>query len=195
MKKLYLFFIIGIIVLGCGIGLYFYKKNHNSVNNSSHSNLNDFSYNSTRVSTTDNSSENFINNITQENSTFPNDINYSNSTNTSIQNNQEESKDDKVSTDESNKKNIKPIETEIASFTTKIYTKDSDRQNNLSITCSSLNNTTVENGKTFSFCKTIGKATTSKGYKKADVYKDGEKIEALGRTEIARLVQPYITLY
>ena len=195
MKKLYLFFIIGIIVLGCGIGLYFYKKNHNSVNNSSHSNLNDFSYNSTRVSTTDNSSENFINNITQENSTFPNDITYSNSTNTSIQNNQEESKDDKVSTDESNKKNIKPIETEIASFTTKIYTKDSDRQNNLSITCSSLNNTTVENGKTFSFCKTIGKATTSKGYKKADVYKDGEKIEALGRTEIARLVQPYITLY
>ena len=195
MKKLYLFFIIGIIVLGCGIGLYFYKKNHNSVNNSSHSNLNDFSYNSTRVSTTDNSSENFINNITQENSTFPNDINYSNSTNTSIQNNQEESKDDKVSTDESNKKNIKPIETEIARFTTKIYTKDSDRQNNLSITCSSLNNTTVENGKTFSFCKTIGKATTSKGYKKADVYKDGEKIEALGRTEIARLVQPYITLY
>lgn len=195
MKKLYLFFIIGIIVFGCGIGLYFYKKNHNSFNNSSHSNLNDFSYNSTRVSTTDNSSENFINNITQENPTFPNDINYSNSTNTSIQNNQEESKDDKVSTDESNKKNIKPIETEIASFTTKIYTKDSDRQNNLSITCSSLNNTTVENGKTFSFCKTIGKATTSKGYKKADVYKDGEKIEALGRTEIARLVQPYITLY
>ena len=74
-----------------------------------------------------------------------------------------------------------PIETEIASFTTKIYTKDSNRQNNISITCSNLNDTTIENGETFSFCNTIGKATSSKGYKKADVFQDGEKIEALGR--------------
>lgn len=77
-----------------------------------------------------------------------------------------------------------PIETEIASFTTKIYTKDSDRQNNISITCSSLNDTTIENGQTFSFCNTVGKATSSKGYKKADVFKDGEKIEALGRWQL-----------
>lgn len=74
-----------------------------------------------------------------------------------------------------------PTETEIASFTTKIYTKDSNRQNNISITCSNLNDTTIENGETFSFCNTIGKATSSKGYKKADVFQDGEKIEALGR--------------
>lgn len=77
-----------------------------------------------------------------------------------------------------------PIETEIASFTTKIYTKDSDRQNNISITCSSLNDTTIENGQTFSFCNTVGKATSSKGYKKADVFQDGEKIEALGRWQL-----------
>ena len=77
-----------------------------------------------------------------------------------------------------------PDETEIASFTTKIYTKDSDRQNNISITCSSLNDTTIENGKTFSFCNTVGKATSSKGYKKADVFQDGEKIEALGRWQL-----------
>lgn len=76
---------------------------------------------------------------------------------------------------------IFPIETEIANFTTKIYTKDSNRQNNISITCSSLNDTTIENGETFSFCDTVGKATSSKGYKKADVFQDGEKIEALGR--------------
>ena len=78
-----------------------------------------------------------------------------------------------------------PDETEIASFTTKIYTKDSDRQNNISITCSSLNDTTIENGKTFSFCNTVGKATSSKGYKKADVFQDGEKIEALGRWQLS----------
>lgn len=70
---------------------------------------------------------------------------------------------------------------QISEFTTKIYTKDSDRQNNISITCSSLNNTTVNPNETFSFCKTVGKATTAKGYKKADVFKDGEKVEALGR--------------
>ena len=71
-------------------------------------------------------------------------------------------------------------ETEIASFSTKIYTKDSQRQNNVSITCNSLNDTVVENGKTFSFCGTVGKATSSKGYKKADVFKNGEKVKALG---------------
>lgn len=64
----------------------------------------------------------------------------------------------------------KPIEKQIAKFTTKIYTKDSGRQNNIRITCSTLNNTLVKNGETFSFCNTVGKATTSKGYEKADVF-------------------------
>ena len=71
-------------------------------------------------------------------------------------------------------------ETQISEFTTKIYTKDSERQNNISITCSTLNDTIVENGDTFSFCNTVGKATSSKGYEKADVFKDGEVVQALG---------------
>ena len=71
-------------------------------------------------------------------------------------------------------------ETQISEFTTKIYTKESDRQNNISITCSTLNDTFVNPGDTFSFCNTVGKATTAKGYEKADVFKDGEKIQALG---------------
>ena len=104
-------------------------------------------------------------NETNQNSEAPSD-NSSRFQNTSNENNSEQS--------------ASPIETEIASFTTKIYTKDSDRQNNISITCSSLNDTTIENGQTFSFCNTVGKATSSKGYKKADVFQDGEKIEALG---------------
>ena len=108
-------------------------------------------------------------NETNQNSEAPSD-NSSRSQNTSNENNSEQS--------------ASPIETEIASFTTKIYTKDSDRQNNISITCSSLNDTTIENGQTFSFCNTVGKATSSKGYKKADVFQDGEKIEALGRWQL-----------
>ena len=109
-------------------------------------------------------------NETNQNSEAHSD-NSSRSQNTSNENNSEQS--------------ASPIETEIASFTTKIYTKDSDRQNNISITCSSLNDTTIENGQTFSFCNTVGKATSSKGYKKADVFKDGEKIEALGRWQLS----------
>ena len=83
------------------------------------------------------------------------------------------------------------VETEISSFTTKIYTKDSDRQNNLTIACSSLNNTTVEKGKTFSFSNTVGKATSKKGYKKADVFRNGDVVEALG----GGLCQISTTLY
>ena len=79
------------------------------------------------------------------------------------------------STDEAQKK-----EEAIASFTTKIYNKESERQNNVSITCSTLNNTIVENGNTFSFCK-IGPATSAKGYQKADIFdNDGNKKKGLG---------------
>ena len=95
-----------------------------------------------------------------------------------------EAPSDNTSNENNSEQPASPIETEIASFTTKIHTKDSDRQNNISITCSSLNDTTIGNGQTFSFCNTVGKATSSKGYKKADVFKDGEKIEALGRWQL-----------
>ena len=72
------------------------------------------------------------------------------------------------------------IETEIASFTTKIRTKYSERQNNISIACQTLNDTIVEKNSTFSFCKTLGKATTAKGYQEANVFQDGKEISALG---------------
>ena len=69
---------------------------------------------------------------------------------------------------------------EIASFSTKIYTKDSNRQNNISITCSSLNNTDISNGETFSFCNTVGRSSPNKGYKKADIFANGKKIKGYG---------------
>ena len=69
----------------------------------------------------------------------------------------------------------------ISSFSTKIYTKDSARQNNISITSSILNETIVANGSTFSFCNTVGQATSDRGYQEADIFdKDGNKEKGLG---------------
>lgn len=74
-----------------------------------------------------------------------------------------------------------PKEEAIASFTTKIYNKDSARQNNIAITTSTLNNTIVKNGSNFSFCNTVGPATSAKGYQEADIFdKDGNKKKGLG---------------
>lgn len=79
------------------------------------------------------------------------------------------------------KEEVKIKEQELSSFTTKIYTKDSERQNNLSLTCSTLNGTIVNNLDTFSFTKTIGPATSKKGYKEADIFdSNGNKKKGLG---------------
>ena len=72
------------------------------------------------------------------------------------------------------------IETELTSFSTKIYNKDAERQNNITITCNSLNNKEIQPGETFSFCDTVGKSTSAKGYQEADIYVDGKKEQGLG---------------
>lgn len=71
-------------------------------------------------------------------------------------------------------------ETEIAQFSTKIYNKDPERQNNIGITCKTLSSKEVKPGETFSFCDTVGKATTEKGYQEADIYVEGKKEQGLG---------------
>lgn len=74
-----------------------------------------------------------------------------------------------------------PQEIQISTFSTKIYTKESSRQNNLSITCSTLNGTIVKAGETFSFTDTIGPSTSSKGYQEADIFdKNGNKRKGYG---------------
>ena len=94
--------------------------------------------------------------------------NYSNSANNSI-----------LQNNISVTKNANPEE-EIAFFSTKIYIKDPGRQQNISITCSTLDGTTIKPGETFSFCDTVGKATTEKGYKEADIYDaKGNKVKGL----------------
>jgi len=75
---------------------------------------------------------------------------------------------------------IPKMETEIASFSTKIHNKDTDRQNNISIACRTLSTKEVQPGETFSFCDTVGKATHAKGYEEADIYVQGKKEQGLG---------------
>lgn len=71
-------------------------------------------------------------------------------------------------------------ETEIANFSTKIYNKDEERQNNIGITCRTLSTKEVQPGEIFSFCDTVGKSTSEKGYQEADIYVDGKKEQGLG---------------
>ena len=166
MDKKYVFLII--LVIGSIIGfMYFYTRNNT---------INPLKYNAERTSQ----------NITNETNTTENIINEISNTSANNEENQTPKK-----SEEETKKDEPKKETEIASFTTKIYTKDSGRQNNLTLACSTLNNTTVENGKTFSFSKTVGRATSGKGYKKADVFRNGDVVEALG----GGLCQVSTTLY
>ena len=80
---------------------------------------------------------------------------------------------------ETEKLNTQPQEEVISSFSTNILDKDSGRQTNISITCSTLNGTIVKSGETFSFCDTVGKATTDRGYKEAKVF-DGDGNVTMG---------------
>ena len=82
--------------------------------------------------------------------------------------------------DYQNNVSVKKSENEIATFSTKIYNKDEDRQNNITITCKTLSGKEIQPGETFSFCDTVGKATHEKGYEEADIYVDGKKEQGLG---------------
>ena len=159
MNKKYVFLLIVAILAVIGVAAYIYNNFNNSPRTANEN------YNATRTSQEGNNDENYIqdDNNDEQHENNPDE-------NTS-ENNENETPEEPSS---------EPKETEISSFTTKIYTKDSDRQNNLSIACSTLNDTIVENGQTFSFTGTVGKATSGKGYKKADVFRNGDVIEALG---------------
>ena len=43
-----------------------------------------------------------------------------------------------------------------------------------------MNDTDVANGSTFSFCDTVGRSSSSKGYKKADIFNNGKKTKGYG---------------
>lgn len=72
-------------------------------------------------------------------------------------------------------------EEKLGEFSTKIYDKDAERQHNLELSCSKINEHIVKAGETFSFCDTVGKATSSAGYEKAKIFdKNGNVKEGYG---------------
>ncbi len=71
-------------------------------------------------------------------------------------------------------------ETEIASFSTKILVEDDNRDNNLELTASKINNHIVKDGEEFSFNKVVGNPTPEKGYEKAGIFVNGKKEKGYG---------------
>lgn len=129
--------------------------------------------------------ENNGSNYQAEKSIATNNINTNNTTNNSIKINTNTTQNQINTNTNTNTSNItEPVqpktETQIAVFTTKIYGNEASRQNNMQITCNTLNNVEVKPGETFSFCNTVGKATAEKGYQEADIFVDGEKKKGFG---------------
>mgnify|MGYP001030746298 CR=1 FL=1 len=147
-NKLWLFLIL-LIIIGICVGFYLFFRNKNS-------NDNNYTASKSSVNEQNTLSNNSSNNIDQ------NCIN----TNKNIINITKNSTGDEIKSEE-----------EIASFSTKIYDTDPNRQNNISITCNTLNDTIVANGSTFSFCNTVGQATSDKGYKEAKIFDNNGKIK------------------
>ena len=160
MKKNKTILILIVIILGITIGAFYYFYTQNSNNNEQNN------YEATRTSTNENTDNNTNNNSNNDDTTTEANENVDATTNNSEQ-------------------PAPPTETTLSTFSTKIYTKEAARQNNINITCSSLNDTIVKAGDTFSFCSTVGQATTSKGYQKADIFdKNGNKKKGLRGWEL-----------
>lgn len=68
----------------------------------------------------------------------------------------------------------------IASFTTKVYTKTSDRLKNLDIVCDRLSGTILEPGEEFSYNDTCGPYNKEQGFGKATVFINGEEVQEYG---------------
>lgn len=152
-----------ILILIVGFSIFFFTKNNNNTDNKD----NNTYYETNRIST-----NNTVNTSTNEQKTniYKNDLNTQNT--------------NSINTNYSSNETIntrKMTEKQIATFSTKIYSQDASRQNNIEITCRALDGTTVKNGATFSFCNTIGASTSDKGYQKADIFDNkGNKKKGLG---------------
>lgn len=71
-------------------------------------------------------------------------------------------------------------EKEISAYSTTIKDKASGRLTNINITCSTLNNTIIHSGETFSFNEVVGKPTTERGYQEATVIIDHKTEKGIG---------------
>lgn len=129
MKKKNWIILVVLIAILIGVGIFFYFKN---------------------VSPAPSNEENDY----EANRTSTNSANHS-----TLEEEQQSAQEENSSTTTEVKQGITepapPVEEQIATFTTKIYSSDSARQNNISITCNTLNGTIVKNSATFSFCNTV----------------------------------------
>ena len=158
MKKKTWIIIIIIAVILIGVGAFFYFRN-NQENTNEESN-----YEAEKTATNEEKEESEKKNETEQE-----------------QQQQEQAQQAAEAEKQAQAKQQQYQEETITTFSTKIYSKDQARQTNIQITCNTLNDTIVKNGETFSFCNTVGKATTAKGYQKADVYdRNGNKQKGLG---------------
>lgn len=147
-NKLWIFLIL-LIIIGVCAGFYLFFRNTNSNNNN---------YTASKSSTNELNTN--INNSSDN-------IDHNNiNTNKNVINITQNSTGDEIKSEE-----------EIASFATKIYDTDPNRQNNISITCNTLNDTIVKKGDTFSFCNTVGQATSNRGYKEAKIFDNNGKVK------------------
>ena len=154
-------FLIIAIVLCCYF--FFNKSNNNSyiADRTSTNNRNNIAdKSSNNASNTENNNVNQNTNVNEHNTNINNNLNNL----------------------ENNTNNTLPMQEEVVSaFSTKVYSKDANRQNNIKLACNELNGTIVPNGSTFSFCKTVGQSTPQKGYTEADIFdEDGNKKKGIG---------------
>lgn len=76
---------------------------------------------------------------------------------------------------------ISNTESELSSFSTKIYKDTKARYSNIELACETLNNTIVKSGTTFSLWDVLGCPTKDKGYEKAKTFtSDGDIIKSYG---------------
>lgn len=142
--------------------------------------------NGSNTSSSSNNSNSSNNSMSANDTSNANEHNNSVASNNDVQNstnNGQETKNQNNSTNPNgrNTNSSGPQENQIATFSTKIYTQDSSRQNNMNITASRLNGHIVKNGETFSFCNTLGPSSSANGYQEADIYdNEGNKKKGLG---------------
>ena len=171
-NKTWIILIISTLAI-LGVIYFFFSRSNEKTGNQENTN-NSQNYEASKSSTNSNNNNNNKSNTSTENSTNELKPEESNST-TSDENAINQNTNPQTAPEHI------PVEEQIATFSTKIYTKDSARQNNIQITCNTLNGTTVPNGSTFSFCNTVGPSSSSKGYQKADIYdRNGNKIKGYG---------------
>ena len=159
-------FLIIVIVLCC---YFFFNKSNNNLYIADRTSTNN--RNNIADKSSNNASNTENNNVNQNTNVENTNVNEHN---TNINNN--------LNNLENNTNNTLPRQEEVISaFSTKVYSKDANRQNNIKLACSELNGTIVPNGSTFSFCKTVGQSTPQKGYTEADIFdEDGNKKKGIG---------------